>query len=58
MTPEERAKSVLHFLDAYIDARSAFMDGNRTLAYALETARQFLGTALVALVTDARKVDE
>ena len=57
MTPEERAKAVLHFLDMYLDARDAFFKGRKSL-YASEKAREFLGTALVALVTDGRKVDE
>ena len=57
MTPEDRAKSVLHFLDAYLDARDALLRGRGSL-YTSESARQFLGTALVALVTDVRKVDE
>lgn len=68
MTPEDRAKSVLHFLDEYLSAREraaevalyATRPGVRPdLASKAESARQFLGTALVALVTDAqRKVDE
>ena len=58
MTPEERAKAVLHFLDMYMDARMAVMNGKASF-YTMEGARQFLGTALVALVTDAqRKEDE
>lgn len=67
MTPEERAKSVLHFLDEYLTAREraaevalyATRPGVRPdLRSQAESARQFLGTALVALVTDVRKVDE
>ena len=58
MTPEERAKAVLHFLDMYMDARMAVMNGKASF-YTMEGARQFLGTALVALVTEAqRKTDE
>jgi hypothetical protein len=60
MTTEERAKSVLHFLDKYLGARedclNPYSDENAINQY--KSARQFLGTALVALVTDARKVDE
>ena len=59
-TPEDRAKSVLHFLDEYLAAREEWMaSGDEYNAYRTrESARQFLGTALVALVTDVRKVDE
>lgn len=67
MTPEDRAKSVLHFLDEYLDARERARevdlyatrpDVRPDLRVQAEAARQFLGTALVALVTDVRKVDE
>ncbi len=57
MTPEERAKSVLHFLDMYLDARAALMEGRASL-YTMENSRNLLGTALVALVTEARKPDD
>ncbi len=55
MTPEDRAKSVLHFLDEYLIAREeAMLPTARILDQrAAESARQFLGTALVALVTGA-----
>ena len=62
MTPEDRAKSVLHFLDEYIKAEREYTYALAAFGYAspakVEKARQFLGTALVALVTDGRKVDE
>ena len=60
MTPEERAKSVLRFLDEYLVAREELMASNGAHGAwgHREQARQFLGTALVALVTDVRKVDE
>lgn len=67
MTPEERAKSVLHFLDEYLDARDRAVQAALYATRVLETpdlrnkadaARQFLGMALVALVTDVRKLDE
>lgn len=58
MTPEDRAKSVLHFLDQYLSVRELHLKGN-ALNSEREYARRLLGTALVALVTDAqRKVDE
>ena len=60
ITPEDRAKSVLHFLDEYLTAREEWMaSGDEYNAYRTrEQAREFLGTALVALVMDVRKVDE
>ena len=59
MTPEERAKSVLHFLDEYLTAREEWMaSGDEYNAYRTrEQARQFLGTALVGLVTEAKTED-
>ena len=56
MTPEERAKSVLHFLDAYLTAREEWIASNDSYDEwrAREQARNFLGTALVALVTEAK----
>lgn len=57
MTPEERAKSVLHFLDKYLGARedclNPYSDENAIHRY--KSAREFLGTALVALVTEAQE---
>ena len=67
MTPEERAKSVLHFLSEYLVARDMAAQASQYAARShempdlwgkVDAAKQFLGTALVALVTDARKVDE
>ena len=61
MTPEERAESVLHFLDKYLHVREYVLGSPHVTAddmANLNSARQFLGTALVALVTEARKVDE
>lgn len=67
MTPEDRAKSVLHFLDEYLSARERAAevalyatrpDVRPDLRHTAETARQFLGMALVAMVTDVRKTDE
>lgn len=59
MTPEERSQSVLYFLEGYLAARDEAKDSEYRADYErLEIAKAFLGTALVALVTDARKVDE
>jgi len=60
MTPEERAKSVLHFLGEYLDTREqAQLPTARDYDWdRYESAKQFLGTALVALVTEGRKGDE
>jgi len=56
MTPEERAKSVLHFLDRYLSARENCLDpySNETAIDKYKSAREFLGTALVALVTEVK----
>jgi hypothetical protein len=60
MTPEERAKGVIFFLREYLNVRDrAMLPTARQYDWdQMELAESFLGTALVALVTDARKVDE
>ena len=67
MTPEARAQSVLHFLDEYLSARERALEAALYATRALETpelrdradaARQFLGTALVALVTDTKPQED
>ena len=55
---EDRAQSVLHFLDDYLAAlaevyRAPEPERDYRLRQA-DKARQFLGTALVALVTEAK----
>ena len=59
MTPEDRAQSVLRFLKEYLSAReTAQYTGQLSDWEGVKMAESFLGTALVALVTDGRKIDE
>ena len=59
-TVEDRAKNFVFFLDEYLVARDqAQHHGTAYYDQKAKSSRQFLGMALVALVTDAqRKVDE
>ena len=58
-TIEDRAKNFVFFLDEYLVARDqAQLHGTAYYDQKAKSAKQFLGMALVALVTDVRKVDE
>ena len=58
-TIEDRAKNFVFFLDEYLVARDqAQHHGTAYYDQKAKSSKQFLGMALVALVTEGRKEDE